>query len=65
MKDVAEVGIIWASRTGSYNHNEIVVPVDLDTEVDESIELGFDPTDTTFAVAGVGWSNHNEIVIVG
>ncbi|MER5908116.1 hypothetical protein ABT150_50315 [Streptomyces mirabilis] len=65
MKDVAEVGIIWASRTGSYNHNEIVVPVGLDTEADESIELGFDPTDTTFAVGGDSWSNHNEMVIVG
>ncbi|MFI1030341.1 hypothetical protein [Streptomyces sp. NPDC020951] len=25
MKDIAEIGIIWASRTGSYNHNEIVI----------------------------------------
>lgn len=63
MKDVAEVGIIWASRTGSYNHNEIVVPVDLDARVNASDELGFVPADTTFAVSGVGWSNHNEILI--
>ncbi|WP_340373729.1 hypothetical protein U5640_44120 [Streptomyces sp. SS7] len=41
MKDVAEAGIIWASKTGSYNHNEITLPVDVDADVDESIELGF------------------------
>ncbi|MEU3616310.1 hypothetical protein ACIA6D_30495 [Streptomyces cacaoi] len=62
MKDVAEVGTIWASRTGSYNHNEIVVPVDLDAEVDEgagtgAVEAGLYPR--------WGWSNHNEIVIAG
>ncbi|MFD9434194.1 hypothetical protein [Streptomyces sp. NPDC060002] len=53
MKVVAEVGILWASRTGSYNHNEIVVPVDLDAEVDESVESDF--------VVGILSSNHNEI----
>ncbi|MCX5269415.1 hypothetical protein [Streptomyces sp. NBC_00199] len=55
MKDVAEAGMIWASRTGSYNHNEIVVPIDLDAEVDESVEPGF--------VSGALTTNHNEIVI--
>ncbi|MEU9139525.1 hypothetical protein AB0D33_26815 [Streptomyces sp. NPDC048404] len=54
MKDVAEFGIIRASKTGSYNHNEIVVPVDLDTEVA--------PVPVS-AVGGDSWSNHNEIVI--
>ncbi|MFD9284110.1 hypothetical protein ACFWD7_43910 [Streptomyces mirabilis] len=58
MKDVAEVGIICASRTGSYNHNEIVVPVDLDTEVDKTTA----PV-SVFTLGGDSWSNHNEIVI--
>ncbi|MFI5825432.1 hypothetical protein ACIA8I_41255 [Streptomyces rishiriensis] len=57
MKDVAEAKMIWASRTGSYNHNEIVVPIDLDAEVDGSLEPGF--------VAGPLTTNHNEIVISG
>ncbi|MCX4768115.1 hypothetical protein OG562_45850 [Streptomyces sp. NBC_01275] len=47
MKDVAEIGIIWANKTGSYNHSEIIVPVDLDADVDESIELGFVSGDLT------------------
>jgi hypothetical protein len=55
MKVVTEVAILWANKTGSYNHNEIVVPVDLDAEVDESVELGF--------VEGALSTNHNEIVI--
>ncbi|MFF2130883.1 hypothetical protein ACFVW1_37095 [Streptomyces olivochromogenes] len=57
MEDVAEVGIIWASKTGSYNHNEIVVSVDLDAEVDESVELGF--------ITRTRSTNHTEIVTVG
>lgn len=39
------------------NHNEIVMSVDLDTEVDESIELD--------AVAAYEMVNHNEIVMAG
>ncbi|MFF2126751.1 hypothetical protein ACFVW1_15385 [Streptomyces olivochromogenes] len=55
MKVATEVGILWANKTGSYNHNEIVVPVDLDAEVDENIELGF--------VEGALTTNHSEIVV--
>ncbi|MFF0143444.1 hypothetical protein [Streptomyces sp. NPDC005227] len=58
MKDVDKFGIICASKTGSYNHNEIVVPVGIDTEVDEAAT----PVPVT-AVGGDSWSNHNEIVI--
>ncbi|MGW3917828.1 hypothetical protein ACWEBX_41280 [Streptomyces sp. NPDC005070] len=58
MKDVAEFELICASKAGSMNHNEIVVPVDLDAEVDKSTT----PV-SVFAVGGDSWSNHNEIVI--
>ncbi|MGW3916874.1 hypothetical protein ACWEBX_36040 [Streptomyces sp. NPDC005070] len=40
MQNMTEAGFMYAARTGSYNHNEIVVPVGVDTEVDEGIELG-------------------------
>ncbi|MER6959086.1 hypothetical protein [Streptomyces sp. NPDC000618] len=57
MKDIAEIGIIWASRTGSTNHDEIVVPVDLDAEVGRKRRAGLRRRFLTH--------NHDEIVIVG
>ncbi|MEU0785390.1 hypothetical protein ABZ341_27890 [Streptomyces sp. NPDC006173] len=58
MKGVAEFGIICASKAGSMNHNEIVVAVDREAEVDKSTA----PVSVS-AVGGDSWSNHNEIVI--
>ncbi|MFI1510450.1 hypothetical protein [Streptomyces sp. NPDC020597] len=52
MKDIAEAGIVWASKTGSYNHNEIIVPVGLDADAAESIELGFASGDLTTRSTG-------------
>ncbi|MFF0598770.1 hypothetical protein [Streptomyces antibioticus] len=51
MPDIAEAGIVLAEKTGSYNHNEIVVTAGLDG--DEGSEPGF----------AAGSMNHNEIVV--
>ncbi|WP_037626278.1 hypothetical protein [Streptomyces aureus] len=48
MTGIAEAGIVHATKTGSYNHNEIVVTGDLDV------------ADEGFAA---GSMNHNEIVV--
>ncbi|MET8861132.1 hypothetical protein [Streptomyces sp. NPDC004579] len=46
-------------KTGSYNHNEIVVTVDLD----ESPEQGFAAGSMNHNE--IVWTNHNEIVVDG
>ncbi|MET7989085.1 MULTISPECIES: hypothetical protein [unclassified Streptomyces] len=55
MQQVTDAGFTYAAKTGSYNHNEIVVAVDLGAEADNNGELSLK----------AGSMNHNEIVIAG
>ncbi|MET8102344.1 hypothetical protein ABZV29_38865 [Streptomyces sp. NPDC005236] len=55
MQNVTEAGITYAAKTGSMNHNEIVVAVDLVAEVADRAETSL----------RTGSMNHNEIVIAG
>ncbi|MGV9707519.1 hypothetical protein [Streptomyces sp. NPDC003483] len=65
MTDIAEAGIVLAEKTGSFNHNEIVVTAGLDS--DEGSEPGFAAGSMNHneIVMNAGSMNHNEIVIVG